>query len=339
MNLARIKAMSMVILALCKVQQVTYTKLASAFDNKADRESNLRRIQRLIAQCVIDTDSIARLILKLIPVKGPYVLAMDRTNWKFSTTNINILTLGIVYDGISFPILFKLLNKRGNSNTDERIELIQKFISIAGEDSIANLMADREFVGGEWLAYLNCSHIHYHLRIRNNFFVKRHGKKSRASWHFNDLKIGESKHLSVIYYVNGEACYLSGSMVLDKEGKPEFQILVSYCEPEHAAAMYKQRWQIVTMFKGLKSSGFNIESSHVRNLDRMTNLFAIIMVAYVWCFLVGDHIHRHIKPVKILKHGRKAVSIFKYGLNYVSQSLINHTDRYKIGLFNFLSYT
>ncbi|HPX98353.1 MAG TPA: hypothetical protein PK938_00545 [Bacteroidaceae bacterium] len=33
MNLARIKAMSLMICALCKVQRVAYTKLASALDN------------------------------------------------------------------------------------------------------------------------------------------------------------------------------------------------------------------------------------------------------------------------------------------------------------------
>ena len=68
MNLARIKVMSMMICALCKVQQVAYTKLAAAFDNEAAASSSLRRIQRFIAECVIDTDLIAKLILKLIPV-------------------------------------------------------------------------------------------------------------------------------------------------------------------------------------------------------------------------------------------------------------------------------
>lgn len=38
------------------------------------------------------TDLIVKLILKFIPVKGPYSLSLDRTNWKFSDTNINILT-------------------------------------------------------------------------------------------------------------------------------------------------------------------------------------------------------------------------------------------------------
>lgn len=128
MNLARIKAMSMMICALCKVQRIAYTKIASSFDNEAGAGSSLRRIQRLIAECVINTDLIAKLILKLIPVKGPYSLSLDRTNWKFSDTNINILTLGITRDGMAFPIVFKMMDKRGNSSTEERKDLITRFI-------------------------------------------------------------------------------------------------------------------------------------------------------------------------------------------------------------------
>ncbi len=318
------------ICALCKVQRIAYTKLASAFDSDAEASSSLRRIQRLIAECIINTDLIARLILKLIPVKGPYSLSMDRTNWKFSNTNINILTLGIICEGMAFPIVFKMMDKRGNSNTEERMELIRRFCALAGENSIAHLMADREFVGSEWLAFLNSRGIHYHIRIRENFRVIRHGKESKAHWLFTDLKLGECKHLSGIYYVNGQPCYLSGSKV---------QLLVSYCNAEEALDMYRQRWQIETMFKGLKSSGFNIEDSHVRSRERMANLFSIVMIAYVWCYLVGIYIHKNIKEIKVLHHGRKAKSLFKYGLEYISQCLLNHTNRYRIDIFNFLSYT
>ena len=322
--------MSMMICALCKVQRIAYTKLASAFDSDAEASSSLRRIQRLIAECIINTDLIARLILKLIPVKGPYSLSMDRTNWKFSNTNINILTLGIICEGMAFPIVFKMMDKRGNSNTEERMELIRRFCALAGENSIAHLMADREFVGSEWFAFLNSRGIHYHIRIRENFRVIRHGKESKAHWLFTDLKLGECKHLSGIYYVNGQPCYLSGSKV---------QILVSYCNAEEALDMYRQRWQIETMFKGLKSSGFNIEDSHVRSRERMANLFAIVMIAYVWCYLVGIYIHENIKEIKVLHHGRKAKSLFKYGLEYISHCLLNHTNRYRIDIFKFLSYT
>ena len=146
MNLARIKASSMMVCALCKVQRVTYTKLASAFESNAASGSTLRRIQRLIAQCVISTDLIAKLILKLIPVRSPYNLTLDRTNWKFSDTNINILNLGIIYDGMAFPNVFKIMGKRGNYNTQGRIELVDRFIRLAGENTINLYYSKLSFV-------------------------------------------------------------------------------------------------------------------------------------------------------------------------------------------------
>jgi len=61
----------------------------------------------------------------LLPHKPPFRLALDRTNWKFGDKNINILVLGVVYQGVAFPVLFTMMNKRGNSSTAERIDLME----------------------------------------------------------------------------------------------------------------------------------------------------------------------------------------------------------------------
>jgi hypothetical protein len=79
--------------------------------------------------------------------------------------------LGIVYQGVAFPLLFTMLPKKGNSNSQERIELIDRFIGLFGHTCIESLVADREFVGREWIEYLNFNNIKYHIRIRNNFKV------------------------------------------------------------------------------------------------------------------------------------------------------------------------
>ena len=63
------------------------------------------------------------------------------------------------------------------------------------------------------------------------------------------------------------------------------------------------------------------------------------MIAYVLCCLVGIYINENIKPITVLRHGRRAVGQFKYGLDYFFQCLVNHTNRYRIDVFNFLSYT
>jgi hypothetical protein len=49
-------------------------------------------------------------------------LSIDRTNWKFGQTNINIFMLGLFYKNASFPPLFIMLDKRENSNSQERID-------------------------------------------------------------------------------------------------------------------------------------------------------------------------------------------------------------------------
>jgi len=146
-NLARVKFFVLIICSLCKVQTVGFDKLASAFNSTAETASSLRRIQRFIAKYQLDSDIVARLIFRLLPHKPPYRLAMDRTNWKFGESNINVLVIAVIYQGLSFPLMFKLLPKAGNSNTDERIELMERFIRLFGTQTLDCLTADREFVG------------------------------------------------------------------------------------------------------------------------------------------------------------------------------------------------
>ncbi|GAB1358724.1 hypothetical protein MASR1M31_05030 [Porphyromonadaceae bacterium] len=121
MNLARIKLFGMFICALCKVQTVGFEKLAVSFESESKSDSSLRRIQRFMADYKLNTDLIAQLIFKLLPHKPPFRLAMDRTNWKFGDTNINILTLAIVYQGVGFPILYRMMPKFGTPTQQKEL--------------------------------------------------------------------------------------------------------------------------------------------------------------------------------------------------------------------------
>ena len=341
MNLARIKFLGMFICSLCKVQTVCFEKLAIGFEASAKPESSLRRIQRFMAEYVLDTDLIARIVFKMLPHEPPFRLAMDRTNWKFGETNINVLTLAIVYQGLAFPILFSMLDKRGNSHTQERIAIIERYIRLFGYETIDCLLADREFVGENWMGYLNKRRIRYYIRIRENFYVDdpRTGKRFKAFWAFNHLKCGECYSLYRIYRVNGQLCYLSASKVKNKEGVPELQIIISFNKPENAQEIYEERWQIETAFKALKSSGFNIEDTHLTDLNRLEKLFSIVMLAFAWAYVVGIFANENIKAIRILKHGRKAKSLFKYGLDIIATTLLNPLAKNDFDVFKFLSCT
>jgi len=331
MNLARIKFFGLFICALCKVQTVCFEKLAASFDTDVGINSSLRRIQRFMADYLLDTNLIARLVFALLPHEPPYRLAMDRTNWKFGSSNINILVLAIVYQGVAFPVLIKMMPKFGNSSTSERIEIMQRYFDLFGIESIDCLLADREFIGDDWLGFLNHNHIRYHIRIRDNFWVviPRNNHRIKASWLFNNLKINQYMFFHKVVYVNGQLCYLSASKVKNKQGIPELQIIVSFNKPDQAQSLYKERWQIETAFRALKSSGFNIEDTHLTDIDRINKLFALVLVAFVWAYKVGIFLDA-ICPIKVKKHGRKTHSLFKYGLTYLANVLFtNDLEKFK----------
>jgi len=340
LNLARVKLISHFIVALCKVQTVTFEKLANAFETSANSASSLRRIQRFIAGYTLDCDLIARLIFNLLPKQDKLILSIDRTNWKFGQTNINIFMLGVVYKGVAFPLLFSMLDKTGNSNSRQRIDLVNRFIKLFGKDPIESIVADREFVGDKWLAFLNQNHIRYYIRIRNNFKAYLpHKNKQIKVWHlFHPYKTNEFVYYNKIVRINGQFCYLSGCKLANRNGKQDFLIIVSFNKPEKALQDYKQRWQIEMCFRAMRSSGFDIEKTHLQDIDRIQKLVLLIMIAFVWCYKVGILLHKR-DPIQIKKHGRKAKSIFKYGLSFIASILLNSENQYNVNIFQFLSCT
>lgn len=112
MNLARIRFLSLMILALYKVQSINFEKLATAFDSKAKRESSLRRIQRFISQYALPLDLVARLIFTLLPHRPPYILLLDRTNPEIRIDRNQYLNAFYRLPRCQFPYSFFLITRK-----------------------------------------------------------------------------------------------------------------------------------------------------------------------------------------------------------------------------------
>jgi len=323
-NKARVKFFVSFICSLCKVQTVCFIKLAQGFEGNVKVESNHRRIQRFFAQFIIDTNLIAKLIFSLLPEKPPYRLCLDRTNWKYGKADINILMIGIAYQGVAIPIMWTMLSKRGNSNTTERKALLHRFIDLFGQDCIESFMADREFIGDQWFRELIHARIQFYIRIRENIWVDVPGKgPTKSCWLFNSLPLNTPFHYDKIVCIDSQWVYLSGMKVVSRDNKIEFVIIASYRYDPLALSKYKARWQIETMFRAFKSSGFNFEDTHLTDPERLSKMLALICVAFIWVYLVGIARNNNGNPIQIKKHGRKAVSLFKHGLIFLAYALLN----------------
>ena len=121
------------------MQSVCFERLAEGMDSEAQISSCLRRIQRFFASFVIDNDCSHYFVFpsasknQAVGQHRPHQLVSPEARGK---TDINVFMLSVCYEGIAFPLLWKMLDKKGNSNQRERIGLIQKFIKLFGKECI-----------------------------------------------------------------------------------------------------------------------------------------------------------------------------------------------------------
>ena len=160
-------------LALLIMQQGTIClwRLAAYVASPAQTDSVRRRFYRFFQHVKLDGAAAACVVADLLGLSGkPWVLAVDRTNWEFGKTTINILMVSVIWNGMGYLCL---LPKAGNSNTLERTGLLDRLRAVFPDMKIASLMGDREFIGDAWMAYLHEAKIPFILRLRENQYVVR----------------------------------------------------------------------------------------------------------------------------------------------------------------------
>jgi len=93
--------------------------------------------------------------------------------------------------------------------------------------------------------------------------------------------------------------------------------------PKDVFGIYRQRWEIETLFSCLKTRGLNFEDTHVTKHDRLSRIFGVLSIALVCCLNTGEFLIRH-KEILIKNHQRKARSIFRLGWKQLAFAITNY---------------
>ncbi|KAA1246000.1 hypothetical protein [Aquimarina sp. RZ0] len=92
------------------------------------------------------------------------------------------------------------------------------------------------------------------------------------------------------------------------------------------------------VFQGNEIQWIRYGEDHLKDIQRVEKLALLGMIAFVWCYKVGIHLHK-IKPIQIEKHGRMAKSIFKYGLPSIAITSLITKNQHNTNISQFLSCT
>ena len=250
---ARLSFLALFLIALLRVKTINLVELATGFRSSAKTESSYKRLQRFFRNFELDYEAVAKAVVALINIPQPWVLSTDRTEWSFGQKRFNLLFLGIVHDGVAYPVVWTMLEKKGNSNSDERMDLLDRFYNLFPNAEVAYLTGDREFIGKQWLTYLLIKPmIQFRLRIRESDRISDGKKELRASIVFAHLQPGQTVALSGQKLVWGRLVYVSALRL--ESGELLIVITPESCST--AISDYGKRWGIETLFGMFKTRGF-----------------------------------------------------------------------------------
>ena len=310
----------------CLIRLVTHKgsvclhRLAADVATRAKIASTRQRFRRFFEQITLDEAAEAQLIVDQLGMRGKrgWDLQLDRTNWDCGDVTHNILTLSVLWKGVAVPLFWIMLDKEGNSDTPERCDLLQKMRDVFPELRISSLSGDREFIGHKWLAWLYKNNIPFAMRHKENMYVFREDYAPvQLSWLARDLKPGETLNLKGGWRIGKNEKEASPPVFLaikrlEKDGS--LLIIASSFSAKRALATYKMRWKIETLFGLLKTKGFNLEDTHMKDPKRLSTLFGVLAIAAAMVVKLGDWARRQ-EPIRLKGHGRPARSLFALGLD------------------------
>ena len=136
----------------------------------AQIDSPYRRLQRFFSNALSPSVFTELIVSKLGRPGQPPLLVLDRTHWKLGRPDLNVLCVGLVYQGVSIPLVYQSLQKPGNSNPDAHKRILTQALAYL-DPRVGCLVADREFIGREWFAFLLKQPIDFVIRLRGNTWL------------------------------------------------------------------------------------------------------------------------------------------------------------------------
>lgn len=333
---ARLKFMARFTVALLQRTTTDLWALAVALKGGVEPASNHRRIQRFLSEYNVDFAMFGRLLAHLVPESPPYEVVVDRTEWEFGDTPVNILTVGIAHDKMAFPIAWTALSSGGGSESEDQISVLERFLQAVDPSSIKILTADREFISADWLKRLNEEDIPFTVRLRSDRKVADTPDRGAltARMYARAVAPGKERVLEKERYLFGDEGETTVPVRVvvrriggEKAADPFLILATRGIDPEEASTFYRKRWSIETMFAALKSRGFCLEETHLTQPGRIERLLGLLALAFTWARLVGELRTCRKGPPPRKSHGRRQWSVFRYRLDLLTNLLT--TDKSK----------
>ena len=125
---------------------------------------------------------------------------------------------------------------------------------------------------------------------------------------------------------------------LKKLNNDEYLYLIGSELAKNLGTLYRNRWSIEVCFQSFKKRGFDLESTHLKDPEKLKKLLVFTSLALALCVNLGIFLHEKVKKVKVKKHGYKPNSFFRQGMNAIRKIIKGKEKQQEQYIINALDY-
>lgn len=298
-------------------------------------QSHQRRFRRWLSNRRIDVASAHHLLIQQALSGWQH----ERLYLSLDTTVVwncfCIVWVGVVFRGRTIPIAWRIVAQSSSTVGFWTIQRLLRQAQRVLPDGVAIvLLADRGFADGKLMKYLRENlGWHFRIRIKRSFQVQLEGR-----WH----------KVSSVQLQAGQA-YCTGTVSIGKTN-PYPNVYLAFAHDQQSGedwtivsdeptnlqtfAQYRLRFQVEESFLDIKSNGFNLEASRLRDKFALSQLCGVIALTMLFLVLQGVQVVASGKRRQVDAHWNRGMSYLKLGWNWIRLAI---THQWKIDIYPCLS--
>jgi len=245
-----------------------------------------------------------------------------------------LVWVGVVYRGRTVPIAWQVVAQSSSTVRLWTIQRVLRQVARVMPDEVAIvLLADRGFTDGKLMKYLRENlGWHFRIRIKRSFQFQLQGQWRKVSsvqlqpgqaYFTPVVSVGKTKPYPNVYL----------AFAHDKQSGEDWIIVSDEPATLQTFAQYRLRFQVEESFLDIKSNGFNLEASRLRDKFALCQLCGVIALAMLFLVLQGVQVVASGKRRQVDAHWKRGMSYLKLGWNWIRLAI---TQQWNIQLIRFL---
>ncbi len=243
-----------IVFAMVTARRVNQSDMCAHLPGASSIEAKKRWVERGCRDPQLTEPVFLAFLLALLP-SGKLLLSMDRTTWERGDAPLNLLVLGVVLHGYTVPLVWTALDHDGHSGTVKCTQLVSRLLKALPASRWKGLVADREFIGGEWFSFLRRKNIKRAIHIRKNAVID----ELRVDEWFGGLNVGDVRCLAERANGYGEVM----QVVATRSPAGDLVAIATDFSVWDTCVLYRASWSVECTFASLKVRGFDLERTGI----------------------------------------------------------------------------